>query len=89
MERVNFDDSSDENNSLDYADNDIDRVERRMTLKTMQNRNPSAIIDPDTVRDRKLVEKKIKFLVTILGITFALSILLLLLLVIHWSRKGF
>ena len=86
MERVNFDDSSDETNSFDYADNDI---ERRMTLRTMQNRNPSAIIDPDTVRDRKLIEKKINFLITILRFTFALTILLLLLLVIHWSRRVF
>ena len=89
MDRVNFDYSSDENHSLDYADNDIDKVERRMTLKTIQNRNPSAIIDPDTVRAGKLVEKKIKLFVTILGITFALTLLLLLLLVIHWTRRGF
>ena len=89
MNRVNFGDSSDEDNSFNYSDDDIDKVERRMTLKTIQNRNPSAIIDPDTLRAGNSIEKKIKFLVLIVGITFALTLLLLSLLVIHWTRCGF
>ena len=80
-----FDDSSDEYpSSFEHADRNAVKSINKMTLRAMNNRNPSAILDPETVEAEKMYERKIMTTVILVVITFVLCLLLLILLIIHW-----
>ena len=78
--------NSDENLSLsDNKDLDVEKRNKKMTLRVMNNRNPSAILDPETVRAGKVQEKKIKIIMIFSSIMFVLFIILLIFLIVHWT----
>ena len=68
--------------------NDSDTVVKRTALKTIGNRNPSMIVDPDTVRKEKRLKKRMKFTTTFLWIIFSISVLSLILLIVQWSGSS-
>ena len=88
MESADFlHDISDENPSFsDHGEEDVERITEKMTLRTMKNRNPSAILDPDAVRAGKAQKRKIMMTVILACITFSLSLLVLILLIVHWTN---
>ena len=78
--------NSDENQSLsDNEDLDVEKRNKKMTLRVMNNRNPSAILDPKTVRAGKVQERKIKIIVILISILVIFCIALLILLIVHWT----
>ena len=80
-----FDDSSDEYpSSFEHADRNGVKSIQKMTLRAMDNRNPSAILDPETVEAEKMKERKIMTTVILVVITFGLCLLLFILLIVHW-----
>ena len=68
--------------------NDDDKAVRRVAMNTMGNRNPSMIVDPDTVRKEKRLKKRMKFTTTFLWIIFSISVLSLILLIVQWSGSS-
>ena len=80
-----FDDSSDEYpSSFEHADRNGVKSIQKMTLRAMNNRNPSAILDPETVEAENMQERKIMTTVILVVITFVLCLLLFILLIVHW-----
>ena len=80
-----FDDSSDEYpSSLEHVDTNAVKRIKKMTFRAMNNRNPSAILDPETVEAEKMKERKIMTTVILVVITFGLCLLLFILLIVHW-----
>ena len=78
--------NSDENQSLsDNEDLDVEKRNKKMTLRVMNNRNPSAILDPETLRAEKVQERKIKIIVILISILFIFCIVLLILLIVQWT----
>ena len=78
--------NSDENQSLsDNEDLDVEKRNKKMKLRVMNNRNPSAILDPKTVRAGKVQERKIKIIVILISILFIFCIVLLILLIVQWT----
>ena len=78
--------NSDENQSLsENEDLDVEKRNKKMTLRVMNNRNPSAILDPETVRAGKVQEKKIKIIMIFSSIMFVLFIILLIFMIVHWT----
>ena len=70
--------NSDENQSLsDSEDLDVEKRNKKVTLRVMNNRNPSAILDPETVRAGKVQERKIKIIVIFISIMFPVLTILI------------
>ena len=70
-----FDDSSDEYpSSFEHADRHGVKSIQKMTLRAMNNRNPSAILDPETVEAENMQERKIMTTVILVLITFVLCL---------------
>ena len=80
-----LDDSSDEYpSSFEHADRNGVKSIQKMTLRAMNNRNPSTILDPETVEAEKMQERKIKTTFILVVITFVLCLLLFILVIVHW-----
>ena len=88
MESMDIENNEDNEKQFGEGLNDADTVVKRTALKTIGNRNPSMIVDPDTVRKEKRLKKRMKFTTTFLWIIFSISVLSLILLIVQWSGSS-